>query len=600
LREVGEFLAPVQPCTITVNPESSIQEVIESAPKGAVICLAEGVWWENIVIRKSLTLRGVSPQKSAIKGMKEDEPVILIKSGNVTIEGLTIAEAKGADYSRPRRPNGISICGKAQAIIENTIILRNESGICMWGSSQAIIKNSTISRNSRGLWMKGSSQATVENTAILGNEQDSIWMWGSSRITIKNSIISRNLGYGVLMDSYSQAMISDSTISGNSCGLWMRESAQAMVRNSTISENRGLGMWAEDSSQAVIENNVFKSNQVCSIYARPGTKVTGSSNHFKDNGVDLCGNAPACLRIPLAPQTAKMEISFPGEYPTLQHAIDAVAPRGTIIIEVGEHQGGLTIWKPLILKGSGKLQGRTDKAPVISIIAEAKEVQIEGLEIERGKGILLYGSAMIKNSKISKNNNSGIEMGGSSQTVVENSTIAENKGAGVVLWDSSQITISGSTILRNWCEGMCVNNSSQATISKSVISENRDFGIWMRGASQAIIESAVISGNGTGISLWFSSQVTIKNSTISENGVGIWMRDFARATIKDNKIFKNRKYGIALCQRPCFATDQKFVGAIRGSGNDIRDNPEGDVCPADLQFLMTATGGYYWLGARSN
>ncbi|MGQ9478334.1 MAG: hypothetical protein ACUVRH_07625, partial [Candidatus Bipolaricaulia bacterium] len=35
-------------CTVTLNPGQSIQEAIYYAEEGAVICLAEGTWEENI------------------------------------------------------------------------------------------------------------------------------------------------------------------------------------------------------------------------------------------------------------------------------------------------------------------------------------------------------------------------------------------------------------------------------------------------------------------------------------------------------------------------------------------------------------------------
>jgi nitrous oxidase accessory protein len=46
------------PCTVTVQAGESIQAAIDAAEEGAVVCLAEGTWEENIEIGKGLTLRG--------------------------------------------------------------------------------------------------------------------------------------------------------------------------------------------------------------------------------------------------------------------------------------------------------------------------------------------------------------------------------------------------------------------------------------------------------------------------------------------------------------------------------------------------------------
>ena len=45
-------------CNVELEPGESIQVAIDAAPDGALICLTEGRWDENIRIGKSLTLRG--------------------------------------------------------------------------------------------------------------------------------------------------------------------------------------------------------------------------------------------------------------------------------------------------------------------------------------------------------------------------------------------------------------------------------------------------------------------------------------------------------------------------------------------------------------
>lgn len=94
--------------------------------------------------------------------------------------------------------------------------------------------------------------------------------------------------------------------------------------------------------------------------------------------------------------------------------------------------------------------------------------------------------------------------------------------------------------------------------------------------------------------MWDLTQATIENTTISDNRwEGIVIGGSAQATIENNKIVNNGRYGVACLQRPCFDTDYKFEGAVRGSNNEISGNKEADVCPDDLKFLMTSAGGCY-------
>jgi parallel beta-helix repeat protein len=124
----------------------------------------------------------------------------------------------------------------------------------------------------------------------------------------------------------------------------------------------------------------------------------------------------------------------------------------------------------------------------------------------------------------------------------------------------------------------------------------------MLGSAQATISGNTISGNkGDGIYMWglaplyiLPPTASIQGNTISGNeGDGILMRGSAQATIEGNKITENASYGVALDQLPCVDVSLGFTGAVRGRVNEILGNKEGEVCPAELEFLMTEAGGCY-------
>jgi parallel beta-helix repeat protein len=190
-------------CTVTVRPGRSIQAAIDAAEEGAVICLAEGSWEENLVIEKGLTLRGLGSGKSVIKGLRDGEPVLLIYSDakiEATVEGLTLAEAKGWRCAeRPLRcPNGLSLGGKVKATIRGNTISGNGYGISMRASAQASISGNTISGNRwDSISMEDSAQATIQGNTISGNRQHGIFMRDSAQATIQGNKITKNSGYGV-------------------------------------------------------------------------------------------------------------------------------------------------------------------------------------------------------------------------------------------------------------------------------------------------------------------------------------------------------------------------------------------------------------------
>lgn len=299
-------------CTVTVQPGQSIQSAINGAKEGAVICLAAGAFEENIMITKSLALRGIGaePEDVRIVGAKDGYPVVRIESDSeieVVLEKLTAAKAKGVECAAedPRWicPDGIQALGKAKV--------------------------------------------TIKGTQVSGNRYD---------------------------------------------GLDVKDSAQVSLTDSTVSDNQG-GLLVWSSAQVTLKNNTITGNKHCGIWYHSDKPVQGEKNIMIDNGADLCGNLSARLRQPLEPEDpTKKELSFPGPYPTLQHALDALAPGGTITIAAGEHKGGVTIWKPLKLKGAG--QERTKLVGAVSLIDEARGVEIEGVTITGSSfGGVLAGGA---------------------------------------------------------------------------------------------------------------------------------------------------------------------------------------------------------------
>jgi len=332
------FLGAAGQQCITVHPEESLQDTIDNASPGTVICLTEGIWQENIVITKSLTLRGQGPERTRIEGLLlEEKPVVEVKGNwiQVTLEGLKITGAYWDDSS----DEGILVSDKAQVIIRNCNISKNKDGILLEDTAKATIESCTLSENMNGI----------------------------------------HLSYDT------QAMITDCTVYKNYDGIDLSGSARATIESCTLSENEnGIRLW--DDAQATMEGNAIYANRNAGIYSNTTGEVQGQGNEMRDNGVDLMGNVPATLRLPLVEATEK-EIIFPDpRYPTLQHAVDALLPGGRLVLKPGGYEGGLTIGKELEIVGEKGtkpvLKGRGE-APVVSLVGGAK-VFFQGLRVSDG------------------------------------------------------------------------------------------------------------------------------------------------------------------------------------------------------------------------
>lgn len=174
------------------------------------------------------------------------------------------------------------------------------------------LENSQISGNDNGLNVSDQAQVTIINSKISSNDLNGIDIWRSASVSIQNTIISSN--------EWSAIMI--------------RKEATATVE---------------------LSGNRFLDNKECGIWSfSEKAHVQGPPQEMYGNGADLCGFVPSSLRKLLTSQTSRTHVSVPEDYPSLQEAIDAVAPGGTIEVAAGTFEGGLTIWKPLTLRGAGR------------------------------------------------------------------------------------------------------------------------------------------------------------------------------------------------------------------------------------------------------
>lgn len=272
-------------CEITIQPGESIQAGIDAAPEGAVICLSEGVWKENLTISKSLTLRGVSAEATSIHaGSPEKEAITIIvpegeETVDVSIDSVTVAQASGYFVA------GIEIRGPAHLAITDSVIVENAYGIRMWDSSEVTIADSAITANYRGISVGDSAEANITDCNVTGNFHG-IESWSSELLAIRNCTISGNAADGIHHPRH--VAVTDCTISENGrTGIFMELSDQAVITNCTVSANGSAGSQLFDSAQASIVDCTIAGNHH-GLELRDSVNVTIIGNEvFGNTGFGL-------------------------------------------------------------------------------------------------------------------------------------------------------------------------------------------------------------------------------------------------------------------------------------------------------------------------
>jgi parallel beta-helix repeat protein len=308
-------------CTINVTPSESIQKAINEAPEGAIVCLAEGEWRENITITKPLTMRGADGAKSVIRGKIEEQPVMHINSPlgarsiHVTIAQITVTGARGS------KANGIVIDGSAQALITNSIVKRNGgTGIYVANSAKATIEGCQVEENTwAGIWIWHSAQARISDCIVEENRHDGIYIWCSAQASIVDCFVNANDGDGIYILDHAQATITNTTvkdsewdgidiwgsaratiqgctIEGHDDGIWVWSNGQATIMDSTITGNR-RGITMRNSAQVMIQNNEVSGNEYYGVVVNesPFTGMITGSHNTIPGPYEPNGNAQAAV-----------------------------------------------------------------------------------------------------------------------------------------------------------------------------------------------------------------------------------------------------------------------------------------------------------------
>ncbi len=248
---------------------TGIQDAINNAKDGDTIIVHSGVYYENVVVTKSLTLMGNG--QPVIDADGEGNAITL------TAEGITLVGFNATNAGSLWNDAGIAVISNNNTITGSNASNNSYNGICLYD----FCNNNTITGNN-----------------VSSNNRSGISLYFSSNNTITGNNVSNNEA-GISLSCFSNNnTITGNNVSNNRAGIHLGESSNNTITGNNVSNNRdGIGLHASSNNNTIKGNNASSNNRYgILIHASSNNTITG--NNVSNNsigGIGLIGGISSLI-----------------------------------------------------------------------------------------------------------------------------------------------------------------------------------------------------------------------------------------------------------------------------------------------------------------
>lgn len=280
-----------------VVPEDfpSINSAVGNAIEGDTIVVKNGIYRENVVIDKAVSLVAVDGG-ATIDGGGEGT-VVWVDSDNAVLSGFTVRNS-GDNFT----DSGIYVNASMGVKLSGNTVSGNNIGIYLSDSPQSQLRNNTLtsnsfnfgvySRNLEGYIQDIDTSNTVNgkplvfwvNTAGKQAPSDAGYFAAinCTGITVSGVVLERNW-QNLLFAYTSNSKITGVTSTLGMDSFWLIESRDCLLQNSNITGNIWGGVALVNTRDCTFEGNTFKGNGGYGLFLSDSSGSRFYHNNFIDN-----------------------------------------------------------------------------------------------------------------------------------------------------------------------------------------------------------------------------------------------------------------------------------------------------------------------------
>lgn len=206
----------------------TIQDAVNSASPDDTVIIREGTYSENIVIKKTVTLKSAIAHGAVIRAAVKKEPSVKIENtSGAGVIGLTLT---GSDNA------GIFLYNASGSRIEGNMAVNNNSGIVLdHSSNNTLIGNNANSNSSYGIYLLRSNNNLIEKNTANSNEDKGVFISYSDNNRITDNSANLNAWNGMMLWASHNNELKDNLTLRNTYGIVMNDAeGNNLAGNTTL------------------------------------------------------------------------------------------------------------------------------------------------------------------------------------------------------------------------------------------------------------------------------------------------------------------------------------------------------------------------------